>query len=154
MFMPLHTLSSASLSFLSSLSLSVPISIPIFYIILSRGFHSREWGLFVVTLFHVGRGENQEIGSLGFSLSLIPWGAVWLGVSHFTSLERSHLSKTGFHTRVTVTLQEHSQGLCLGGGDLSALVKNVKHNSNAEDYCYPLREGKPQSSALTREIRS
>lgn len=93
---------------------------------------------------------NQELGSLGCSLSLelYDWG------NHPTSLERFPLSKTGLHTPVTLTLPECSQDLCLGEGDLSVLVKNVKHNSNAKDHYYPLRERKPQSSELIQEILS
>lgn len=75
-------------------------------------------------------------------------------MSHSASLGRSHLGKTGSRTLVPLTLQEQSQDLCLRGGDLSALVKNVKHNSNAKDYYYPLREKRPQSSDLIQEILS
>lgn len=75
-------------------------------------------------------------------------------MSHSSSLNGSHLGKTGSCTLVPLTLQEQPQDLCLRDGDLSALVKHVKHNSNAEDYYYPLREKRPQSSDLIQEILS
>lgn len=66
-------------------------------------------------------------------------------MSHSTSLEKESTSaKEAYIHLFSLPYRNVVRISVWGRGDLSVFVKNVKHYANTKDYCYPLREKKPQ----------